>query len=118
MSGRPKGSNSVPGSPTSLQLGKKKYNKAGERTEGARSRTSLQYGEEQSKRRKKLYGFSAREVAEEMTLLDAGLLRHIKTSELENGAWMKKDKVGVQAICLFMVKLYSYFGHLQLEPIY
>jgi len=42
----------------------------------------------------KLHGFSARAVAEELALLDASLLRMIKTSELENGAWMKKDKVG------------------------
>jgi len=44
-------------------------------------------------RKSKLYGFSAKDVAEEMTLMDAGLLRLIKASELEDGAWMKKDKV-------------------------
>lgn len=41
----------------------------------------------------KLHTFQAKEVADEMTLLDAGLLRMIKTSELEDGVWMKKDKV-------------------------
>lgn len=44
-------------------------------------------------KRKKLHGFPTKEVADEMTLLDAGLLRLIKTKELEKGAWMKKDKV-------------------------
>lgn len=42
----------------------------------------------------KLHSFAAKEVAGELSLLDAGLLRMIKTSELENGVWMKKDKVG------------------------
>ena len=41
----------------------------------------------------KLSSFPAKQVAEEMTLLDASLLRMIKASELENGVWMKKDKV-------------------------
>ncbi len=48
----------------------------------------------ESKRRKtRLCSFPAREVAEEMTLMDASLLRLIKASELQDGAWMKKDKV-------------------------
>ena len=33
-------------------------------------------------------------------MLDAGLLRLIKVSELEQGAWMKKDKVGVSLLQL------------------
>ncbi len=41
----------------------------------------------------KLHSFPAKVVAEELTLLDARLLRMIKTSELEDGVWMKKDKV-------------------------
>ena len=41
----------------------------------------------------KLYSFPAKAVAEELTLLDASMLRMIKTSELEDGVWMKKDKV-------------------------
>lgn len=41
-----------------------------------------------------LHSFAPKEVADELSLLDAGLLRMIKTSELENGVWMKKDKVG------------------------
>lgn len=46
-----------------------------------------------NKGKSKLWSFPPREVAEEMTLLDASLLRLIKASELEDGAWMKKDKV-------------------------
>lgn len=42
----------------------------------------------------KLHCFPAKTVAEELTLLDASLLRMIKPSELEDGVWMKKDKVG------------------------
>lgn len=45
----------------------------------------------------KLHSFAAKEVAGELSLLDAGLLRMIKTSELENGVWMKKDKVRMHA---------------------
>lgn len=41
----------------------------------------------------KLHGFPAKQVAEEMTLLDASLLRLIKAGELEDGVWMKKTKV-------------------------
>ena len=33
---------------------------------------------------------SAKEVAEELTLMDAELLAKIERKELENGAWMKK----------------------------
>ena len=43
---------------------------------------------------KKLHQFSPKEVAEELTLMDAELLRKIASEELENGAWMKRDKVG------------------------
>ena len=42
---------------------------------------------------KKLFSYNAREVAEELCLLDAELLRKIGPSELEGGVWMKKDKV-------------------------
>ncbi len=42
---------------------------------------------------KKLHSFNPREVAEELCLLDAELLRKIAPSELEGGVWMKKDKV-------------------------
>ena len=48
-----------------------------------------------------LHSFAPREVAGELALLDAGLLRLIKTSELEDGVWMKKDKVGG---CCFFAK--------------
>lgn len=41
----------------------------------------------------KLHSYPAKTVAEELTLLDASLLRMIKTAELEDGVWMKKDKV-------------------------
>ena len=49
----------------------------------------------------KLHSFSSKEIAEEMTLLDAKLLRMIKASELENGVWMKKELVSfaVFGIC-------------------
>ena len=53
----------------------------------------------QKRRKNKLCNFPPRDVAEEMTLLDAGLLRLIKASELENGAWMKKDKVSEFSCC-------------------
>lgn len=39
---------------------------------------------------KRLYMHSAKEVAEELTLMDAELLAKIERKELENGAWMKK----------------------------
>ena len=42
---------------------------------------------------KKLHQFSPKEVAEELSLMDAELLRKIAPEELENGAWMKRDKV-------------------------
>lgn len=54
--------------------------------------------EEEEEVMPKLCSFSPKLVAEEMTLLDAGLLRLIKTSELENGVWMKKDKVAAQSV--------------------
>ena len=42
---------------------------------------------------KKLHHLPPREVAEELTLMDAELLRKIQPSELEDGAWMDKTKV-------------------------
>ena len=36
----------------------------------------------------------ARQVAEELLLWDAEMLRKIAPLELEGGAWMKKNKVG------------------------
>lgn len=39
----------------------------------------------------KLYAQSAQKIAEELTLMDAELLRRIERKELENGAWMKKQ---------------------------
>ena len=52
-------------------------------------------------RRTKLHQFSPREVADELCLLDAELLRRIATTELEGGAWMKKDKVAsyIRQLC-------------------
>ena len=44
--------------------------------------------------RRKLKEYRSREVAEELCLMDSELLRKIDTAELQNGAWMKKDKVG------------------------
>ena len=43
--------------------------------------------------RKKLNEYRSREVAEELCLMDSELLRKIEPAELQNGAWMKKDKV-------------------------
>ena len=43
--------------------------------------------------RRKLNEYRSREVAEELCLMDSELLRKIDTAELQNGAWMKKDKV-------------------------
>ncbi len=42
---------------------------------------------------KKLHQFNPCEVADELCLLDADLLRRILHTELEGGVWMKKDKV-------------------------
>ena len=39
---------------------------------------------------RKLHHLPPREVAEELTLMDAELLRRIQPSELEDGAWMDK----------------------------
>ena len=41
----------------------------------------------------KLHHLPPRELAEELTLTDAELLRKIQPRELEDGAWMDKDKV-------------------------
>ena len=46
--------------------------------------------------RKKLLYYPPREVAQELCLMDAELLRKIQPEELVHGAWMKKDKVCVQ----------------------
>ena len=43
--------------------------------------------------RRKLNEYRRREVAEELCLMDSELLRKIEPAELQNGAWMKKDKV-------------------------
>ena len=43
--------------------------------------------------RRKLNEYRSREVAEELCLMDSELLRKIDAAELQNGAWMKKDKV-------------------------
>ncbi len=40
---------------------------------------------------RKLHQFPPKEVAEELSLMDAQLLRKIVPEELQNGAWMKKD---------------------------
>ena len=42
---------------------------------------------------KKLHQFNPRDVADELSILDAEMLRQIDPKELEGGAWMKKDKV-------------------------
>ena len=42
---------------------------------------------------KKIHHLPPREVAQELTLMDAELLRRIQPSELEDGAWMDKTKV-------------------------
>lgn len=52
-----------------------------------------------------LHSFAPGEVAGELSLLDAGLLRLIKTSELEDGVWMKKDKVVGQFAELILATL-------------
>lgn len=43
----------------------------------------------------KLHHLPPRELAEELTLMDAELLRKIQPRELEDGAWMDKDKVSL-----------------------
>ena len=48
---------------------------------------------------KKLHGYRSREVAEELCLIDSELLRKINPNELQNGAWMKKDKVSSIVLC-------------------
>ena len=40
---------------------------------------------------KKLYQYSSKEVAEELTLIDAELIRGIGPEEVQNEAWMKKE---------------------------
>ena len=40
-----------------------------------------------------LHLFTAVEIAEELTLRDAELLRRIGATEIRNGAWMDKEKV-------------------------
>lgn len=57
-------------------------------------------GELEAENLPRLHSFTAKEVAAELTLLDAGLLRMIKTSELEDGVWMKKNKVCFQLLDL------------------
>ena len=44
-------------------------------------------------RRLSEYVYSSRHVAEELCLVDSELLRKIDPNELQNGAWMKKEKV-------------------------
>ena len=46
-------------------------------------------------RGRKVHRLSPREVAVELTLMDAELLRKIQPCELKEGAWMDKAKVGV-----------------------
>jgi len=48
---------------------------------------------------KKLYQYTPREVADQLSSMDAGLLRKICPAELENGAWMKKDTKVRPALC-------------------
>lgn len=84
-----KSSKSVPNTPSTSPRDWSKWKEKA--TEVCPSK-SLRNGDSK-KKKAKLFGFPARDVAEEMTLLDAGLLRLIKASELEDGAWMKKDKV-------------------------
>jgi len=43
---------------------------------------------------KKLHSYQPQEVAEELCLMDAELIRKIRPEELGNGGWMKEDKVG------------------------
>lgn len=40
---------------------------------------------------KNLYQYGSKEVAEELTLIDAELLRNIAPEEVQNEAWMKKE---------------------------
>ena len=42
---------------------------------------------------RRLSEYSSRHVAEELCLVDSELLRKIDPNELQNGAWMKKEKV-------------------------
>ena len=46
-------------------------------------------------RGRKVHRLSPREVAVELKLMDAELLRKIQPCELKEGAWMNKAKVGV-----------------------
>ena len=48
----------------------------------------------QPKKPRRLCEMPARQVAEELLLWDAEMLRRIAPLELEGGAWMKKNKVG------------------------
>ena len=50
--------------------------------------------------RRRLNEYSSREVAEELCLMDSELLRRIDPGELQNGAWMKKDKVCIRDQCV------------------
>jgi len=44
----------------------------------------------------KLHHWPSREVANELCVMDAELIRSIKPEELEGGAWMKEDKVNMK----------------------
>jgi len=54
---------------------------------------------------RKLHHLPPREVAEELTLMDAELLRRIQPSELEDGAWM--DKTSKVSRCCETMWIYS-----------
>ena len=89
-----KNSESIPSIPSASPRDTlKSYGRVSQLSPSVTGGSSSNNNGDSKERKSKLYGFSAKDVAEEMTLMDAGLLRLIKANELEDGAWMKKDKV-------------------------
>ena len=85
----------VPKAPSSRSLPSRPVSsiKSASSSSGSSLKTATCGPDAVEKKLPRLHSFPAKEVAEEMTLMDAGLLRMIKTSELEDGVWMKKEKV-------------------------
>ena len=59
----------------------------------------------------KLYLQQPRELAEELTLIDAEMFRKIELTELQNGAWTKKTKVAWLYVCVCLVCSQNLLNH-------
>lgn len=70
----------------------------------------------------KLHHYSPQEVAEELCLIDAELLRKIRPEELEKGAWMKNDKVNFNIVWmwsaaeLILIQCQDNYGYIYILP--